>query len=184
MRINTAIRILILGFIEVLCLSVAYGLDISDKHLHLNYHSKEYEIQQYETTPALNIYSLQNWKEPEPIVLIKDKNRKVIKVITNDSSAYYPDLHLYDLNKDGHDDIILFWNIGPTPAQIVEVWMNKNNIDFEKGFEIFAGRGAEFKVADNIPTLSLNIYTDYKENKGTRQKGTGNIATCPNMTRP
>lgn len=130
-------------------------------HPCLYYHSKQYEIMQSKQASSLNIYSLQNWGDDhDPLVIIKNKNGEIAKVIKNKDAFYYPDITVYDLNGDSYDDIIIFWAPGPSRAQIVEVWMNKDNADFEKIFDGFAGRGAEFKLEGTVPTLSLHYYTD------------------------
>lgn len=140
--------------------SYAYSQDIYKKggEVYLDYKGKTYEVSQYaEGWDVFRFYSLQYWSKdkdemPEGLVLILNKDGRVIKEIEN--AEYCPDIELYDINADLRLDLILFWYKGMHSKE-VQVWINKDNKDFQKVFEQFNDKNVSFSIRDGIPTLAF-----------------------------
>lgn len=153
-------QLIVVWIIGVLTMSVssAYSQDIYKKggELYLDYKGKIYKVYQYNEGWKFKFYSLQYWSEdeykiPEGLVLVIDKNGKVLKEIR--CTEYRPDIVLYDINGDAKQDLILFWNCG-AHSLTVQVWMNKDK-DFEKVFEKFNDKNVFFTIKNGIPALAF-----------------------------
>lgn len=140
--------------------SYTYPQDIYKKggEVYLDYKGKTYEVSQYtEGWGVFRFYSLQYWpkdkdKVPEGLLLILNKDGRVIKEIAN--TEYRPDIMLYDINADLRQDLILFWYMGAHSKE-VQVWINKDNEDFQKVFEKFNDKNIFFTIKNGIPALAF-----------------------------
>ena len=90
-----------MSMLFLICNTAPQEATANDGCQYLSHDSKQYEIMQYKITSSLNIYSLQDWgRAHKPIVLIKNQNQEIVKMIKNADSFYYPDVTIYDLNGD------------------------------------------------------------------------------------
>ncbi|NQU19351.1 hypothetical protein HQ550_04265 [bacterium] len=150
----------------ILFTSNVYSQEISKKEgdLYLTYKGKQYEIMQYKDDSSLKFYGLQYWgKEtelPKPLVLITDYQGKVVKEIVGDGVLYYGDMLTYDINNDYTTDLILIWQTGPTRLKELEVWINKDNEDFQVVFYDIGGGDVFFTIKNGIPTIVLELYQE------------------------
>lgn len=154
------LRVALMMAALVIFVSYAYPQDIYKKggEVYLDYRGKTYEVNQYtQGWDVFRFYSLQYWpkdkdKVPEGLVLIFDKNGRVVKEIAN--SEYCPDITLYDINADLRQDLILFWYMGAHSTE-VQAWINKDNKDFQKVFEKFNDKNIFFTIKNGIPALAF-----------------------------
>ena len=153
--------IITLFVVSTLFTSPAGAQDVSKKagELYLDYKGKQYVVMQYdEGWGVFRFYSLQYWPSieknelPEALVLILDKNGKVVKEIPG-ADVYSAYMVLYDINADLMQDLVLFWRAG-AHSTYVEVWMNKDYKDFKKVFEEFNDKNIFFTIRDGIPTIA------------------------------
>ena len=140
-------------------LSYAQEVFVKDGTLRLKYKGNEYEVKQYiDSWDVFKYYSLQyhspNDDIPSAVVLVMDRDGKVVKEITNDAE-HAPGIIPYYLDNDnGFQDLILIWEQG-AHSQTAEVWLNKKNKDFVKVFEQFSDKNIGFLVKDGVPTLQF-----------------------------
>ena len=157
-----SLSIIIIAFL-FLILQDSYSQEVFRKggQLYVNYKGKQYELKQYvDSIDVFKYYSLQyrplkgqDLPEEFGLVLIMDREGKVIKEITN--TEYCPEIITYYLdNNKGFQDLILLWNAG-AHSQTVEVWKNNKNKDFVKVFEQFSDKNIRFLVKDGVPALAF-----------------------------
>ena len=156
---------LIFTVIIILIVSEAHAQTISQKdgELCLNYKGKTYVVHQYKSgEDDYNYYSLQ-WNPgksdeiPRGLVLITDRNNKVITELTRDDAEYCPEFILYDIDGDEYQDLILFWHTG-THSTFAEAWINSKK-EYIKVFEVFNANGNSLGILDVVDVTGPGPFT-------------------------
>lgn len=126
--------------------------------IYLRYKGAKYLLRQYRSSALVGYYSLQpsgndGEKTLAPAMLYINWGDGAVKEFVGNNADNAPEFTVQDINGDGRDDLILFWQSKEHLTR-VEVWL-KNMNDFTNVFAKSTINGADFRVMNGVPTLAF-----------------------------